>query len=137
VWHESALDGIRSIARDAAAEADHAEERYLHVDKKICQIDDGIQGLKQRSELQHIGECVGLVNISKELNLALEERRLEVLKWLLRTDALAFHNSEYARHETGTGLWFLQRKEYTEWRVTPNSFLWLYGKSGSGKTVLL
>lgn len=39
------------------------------------------------------------------------------------------------RHE-GTGVWFIESKKFAKWRTKPNSFLWLHGKPGSGKSVL-
>jgi hypothetical protein len=36
----------------------------------------------------------------------------------------------------GTGVWFLQGSEFARWKLEPNSFLWLRGLPGSGKTVL-
>lgn len=39
------------------------------------------------------------------------------------------------RH-TGTGTWFVKREEFATWKTKSSSFLWLYGKPGSGKSVL-
>lgn len=36
----------------------------------------------------------------------------------------------------GTGVWFESRSEFTQWKYTPNSLLWLSGNSGCGKSVL-
>ena len=44
------------------------------------------------------------------------------------------------KHEEGTaetGLAFLEREKYRDWKTGYTSFLWVYGKSGTGKTVLL
>ncbi|KAI9776530.1 MAG: hypothetical protein M1839_009511 [Geoglossum umbratile] len=49
-----------------------------------------------------------------------------------RSDLLA----AVEKHEPLTGNWVFERKEFTEWRQTPNSFLWLYGIPGCGKTIL-
>ncbi|CAI7588667.1 unnamed protein product [Penicillium pancosmium] len=40
------------------------------------------------------------------------------------------------RHK-GTGEWFLQSDSFKNWLSTPNSFLWLHGLPGCGKSVLL
>ncbi|KAK8186909.1 ankyrin repeat-containing domain protein [Phyllosticta capitalensis] len=49
-------------------------------------------------------------------------------------------NHEFASHKrhSGTGQWLLQRSEYLKWKSCrdSNSFLWLRGKLGSGKTIL-
>ncbi|KAI1383412.1 ankyrin repeat-containing domain protein [Hypoxylon trugodes] len=36
----------------------------------------------------------------------------------------------------GTGVWFLKSPKYLEWKTTNNSFLWLNGIPGCGKTIL-
>jgi phosphatidylglycerophosphatase A len=36
----------------------------------------------------------------------------------------------------GTGNWFLNSTEFTSWKTNLGSFLWLYGKPGSGKSIL-
>jgi hypothetical protein len=37
----------------------------------------------------------------------------------------------------GTGRWFLQTAEYLQWRDQPSNLLWLTGRSGAGKSVLM
>lgn len=39
------------------------------------------------------------------------------------------------RHK-GTGMWFIISKEFVDWKINRGSFLWLYGKPGSGKSIL-
>lgn len=36
----------------------------------------------------------------------------------------------------GSGQWFLQSAEYSRWKEERNSFIWLHGAPGNGKTVL-
>jgi len=50
---------------------------------------------------------------------------------------LTNHAMEHIERTPKTGLAFLQTTEYRDWKTGPASFLWLYGKSGTGKTVLL
>lgn len=44
-------------------------------------------------------------------------------------------NALEKRHE-GTGLWLIDSHAFLDWRNRSNSFLWLHGIPGSGKTVL-
>jgi hypothetical protein len=37
----------------------------------------------------------------------------------------------------GTGRWFLDHERYNQWLSEPSSFLWLCGRPGSGKSVLM
>lgn len=38
--------------------------------------------------------------------------------------------------QKGSGLWFIQGQQFQEWKNTQQSFLWLHGIPGCGKTVL-
>lgn len=58
------------------------------------------------------------------------------MKWLASTDPLINQIAARAKHEAHTGNWFIQGSECQEWRDTPNSFLWLHGIPGCGKSVL-
>ncbi len=62
--------------------------------------------------------------------------RRDVLAWLSTTDPSINHSEQRRKHRPTTGDWFLQGQELAEWRQAPNSFIWLHGTSGSGKTVL-
>ena len=83
-----------------------------------------------------------------------EERR-NILRWILGTSTVpqANYNAASKKHLNNTTTWLLHGRQFSEWRKTPNSFLWLVGKgvfqvhpnefsfqlrflAGSGKTVL-
>ncbi|KAJ7224555.1 hypothetical protein GGX14DRAFT_335748, partial [Mycena pura] len=58
-------------------------------------------------------------------------------KWLNPANVGASDRDAAAQRHPGTGLWLLEEcAEFREWMHAPNSFLWLHGISGSGKTVL-
>lgn len=40
------------------------------------------------------------------------------------------------QHCEETGRWFLESSAFSDWKSKPNSFLWLYGIPGCGKTIL-
>lgn len=62
--------------------------------------------------------------------------RKDIIAWLSMTDPSINHSEQRRRCRATTGEWFVQGQELSEWRQSPNSFLWLYGTSGCGKTVL-
>ncbi|KAJ7609590.1 hypothetical protein DFH06DRAFT_1308876 [Mycena polygramma] len=63
--------------------------------------------------------------------------RQNLKEWLKPTNVGASHRSAAAARHPGSGLWLLEEStQFREWMYSPNSFLWLYGISGSGKTVL-
>ena len=66
-----------------------------------------------------------------------EAVRKEVIQWLSTTDPSTNHLEQRRKHKPTTGDWFLQGQEFSEWQKTPNSFIWLHGKSGCGKSVLV
>lgn len=56
--------------------------------------------------------------------------------WLQAPDASVNHNSVYAKHHPKTGQWFIHSHQFANWLVERNSFLWLNGFAGCGKSVL-
>ena len=63
-------------------------------------------------------------------------RKKEILDWLAAPDpSTNYQNACRSRH-AATGSWFLEGKEFSQWKMDANSLLWLHGKAGCGKTVL-
>ncbi|KAJ7605972.1 hypothetical protein DFH06DRAFT_1252145 [Mycena polygramma] len=63
--------------------------------------------------------------------------RQNLKEWLKPANVGASHRSAAAARHPGSGLWLLEESaQFREWMYSSNSFLWLYGISGSGKTVL-
>ncbi|KAK1654137.1 pfs domain-containing protein, partial [Colletotrichum phormii] len=60
----------------------------------------------------------------------------QIHSWLAPPDASDDFNEAAGYHHEGTGQWFLDSKEYSKWKSTASSSLWLYGRPGCGKTVL-
>ncbi|KAJ5623881.1 NACHT nucleoside triphosphatase, partial [Penicillium lagena] len=56
--------------------------------------------------------------------------------WLLPPDASLNHNVACAKRHQSTGLWFVNGHHFANWLVERNSFLWLNGFAGCGKSVL-
>lgn len=59
-----------------------------------------------------------------------------IRSWLNAPDATISHNSMCAKRRADTGLWFINGQHYHEWLDRDNSFLWLNGFAGCGKSVL-
>lgn len=85
------------------------------------------------------------VNLSNDVTLDVYEhvksiksadRKKEILNWLRAPDpSTSYRNACRSRH-AATGSWFLEGMDFSQWKVDANSFLWLHGKAGCGKTVL-
>lgn len=56
--------------------------------------------------------------------------------WLKAPDATIDHNAACAKRHSGTGTWLVKSSTFTTWLTEENSFLWLNGFAGSGKSVL-
>jgi len=68
--------------------------------------------------------------------LELEQRREKIERWLSPPDPSTNYNKALQQRQEGTGLWFLQSDTFAKWKTQQNSFLWLYGIPGCGKTIL-
>jgi hypothetical protein len=60
----------------------------------------------------------------------------KLTKWLSAPDASTTYNRAIQQRYPGTGVWFQTSKTFEDWRVGKNTFLWLHGLVGCGKTVL-
>lgn len=61
---------------------------------------------------------------------------MKIRKWLSAPDPSANYRSGLRIRQADTGSWFLESEQYTHWKVSSSSFLWLFGIPGCGKTIL-
>ncbi|EXA34184.1 hypothetical protein FOVG_14620 [Fusarium oxysporum f. sp. pisi HDV247] len=59
-----------------------------------------------------------------------------ISRWLNPADPSVDHNKAREACHSGTGQWLLNNPQYLHWKFHMNSFLWLNGNSGRGKTIL-
>ena len=69
-------------------------------------------------------------------SLEIERDATRLTQWLAAPDPSLNHNAARKKWQPTTGEWFTDSKDFTQWKTVPNSFLWLHGIPGSGKTVL-
>jgi Cdc6-like AAA superfamily ATPase len=75
--------------------------------------------------------------ISRDVkDVVFTQKQQEIFRWLSPSDPSTNYNKALAQRQKGTGLWFLQASPFHQWQTGHNSFLWLYGIPGSGKTIL-
>ncbi|KAK1242542.1 hypothetical protein MKX08_005354 [Trichoderma sp. CBMAI-0020] len=61
----------------------------------------------------------------------------DLMQWLSNVDPSPIYNSALNRHEAGTSEWLLRSNgNFSTWINNSNSFIWLHGKAGSGKSIL-
>lgn len=69
-------------------------------------------------------------------DLGYEQRCEKIERWLSPPDPSTNYNKALQQRHEGSGLWFLHGGAFAKWRIRRNSFLWLYGIPGCGKTIL-
>ncbi|KAN0115502.1 hypothetical protein V8E51_005046 [Hyaloscypha variabilis] len=66
-----------------------------------------------------------------------DTHREALIKWLSTLDPSINYNSAREKHQPETGKWLTEESaDFKNWESAPNSFIWLNGKAGSGKTIL-
>ncbi|TVY80393.1 hypothetical protein LSUE1_G004399 [Lachnellula suecica] len=66
-----------------------------------------------------------------------DKERTSLLQWLSSIDSSKLYNSGLDRVRAGTGEWLLTgNPTFEKWKVARNSFIWLNGKAGCGKSIL-
>jgi Cdc6-like AAA superfamily ATPase len=68
--------------------------------------------------------------------LGFKQSQGQIERWLSPPDPSTNYNKARQQRQEGSGLWFLQIDAFTKWKTRRNSFLWLYGIPGCGKTIL-
>jgi hypothetical protein len=87
--------------------------------KSQFQIQDGI------SEVKSLVERINASQVSSTIRC-----------WFMAPDASPNHNATCAKSHPSTGLWFVNGCQFRTWLEEHNSFLWLNGFAGCGKSVL-
>jgi hypothetical protein len=64
------------------------------------------------------------------------QKHAEIYHWLSPSDPSTNFNKALQQRQEGTGLWLLQSSPFIKWHSQQNSFLWLHGIPGCGKTIL-
>jgi hypothetical protein len=87
----------------------------------ICQIvSDTLQGLERQDA--SISELRGWIS--------------NLRGWLDAPNAQENQYLSRKKHHASTGDWFINGDDFCKWLKTPNSFLWIHGVPGSGKSIL-
>ena len=106
------------------------EETLGHFDAlqvQLSRIEDGLDQFKENDQ----------TNLGAPQGDYEEYERLKVLQWLSPIPFHRHHRTVYDEVLQGTGSWFLQDSEYTQWKDSDHSaMLWLHGIPGSGKSKL-
>ncbi|RMZ86570.1 hypothetical protein DV736_g6204, partial [Chaetothyriales sp. CBS 134916] len=89
----------------------------------------------QLKEHQNTQDDIEAVNAIVK-NLQARSVSVELRQWLGAPDTTVNFNVAVDKRHASTGQWLVQGPAYTTWLQQDNSFLWLYGFAGCGKSVL-
>ncbi|KAJ5711956.1 NACHT nucleoside triphosphatase [Penicillium malachiteum] len=91
-----------------------------------------IPQIKTQTQIQvDLSEIKSLVERTNASQISATIRR-----WLMAPDASLNHNAACAKSHPRTGQWFVNGYQFRSWLKEPNSFLWMNGFAGYGKSVL-
>ncbi|KAE9400723.1 hypothetical protein BT96DRAFT_1018549, partial [Gymnopus androsaceus JB14] len=94
---------------------------------------------------KHCKECRGLAKNREEEHwnqdgpqrMPVDEHELvELIEWMSPVNVSQSLDFFLGKKTAETGGWFLEGNKFNEWKNAPNSFLWLQGHVGAGKSVL-
>ncbi|KAL6808340.1 pfs domain-containing protein [Trichoderma sp. SZMC 28015] len=121
----------------AATAAAFAKELLDTIDWKDVESAPSIE-----EAIKHIShEVAQMVESSKQTHIVVQtlekSNRLQKLReWLSPPDPSENYNNGIKQRHGDSGQWFLRSRQYSSWKSQRNSFLWLQGIPGCGKTVL-
>lgn len=94
-----------------------------------------IQDLIQYQDDRRKGEKVDKVREIMDLVRA-DQVQLIIHQWFKAPDATTNFEAACDKRHKNTGLWLANGPAFATWLKKPDSFLWLYGSAGTGKSVL-
>ncbi|KAK4155947.1 ankyrin repeat-containing domain protein [Chaetomidium leptoderma] len=108
------------------------------LDEDIDEICTNLTLALQVLQQQDIGIVRDEVQITNALLELIQASQVsdDIRNWLRAPDASINYNEACKKKHTGTGLWFVGGSKFNTWLTTANSFLWLHGSAGCGKSVL-
>jgi hypothetical protein len=139
-FEENPANGMRAAARTATRRL-----AYPFRQSTLQKLDEDIDEIvSHRSLALQVLEQKGVGNVQDDiedvkslLNLVRAAQvSSNIRQWLKAPDASINYNEACKKKHPGTGLWFVRAPCFSTWLVEPNSFLWLNGFAGCGKSVL-
>ncbi|KAK0380335.1 vegetative incompatibility protein HET-E-1 [Colletotrichum limetticola] len=133
---DGARAAIKGVVRRLAYPFRESTLLKLHedIDYLISQLSLALSLLQQQTidlvqdEIENTNAILNLIRTSQVSS--------EIRTWLNAPDATFNFTEACSKKHPGTGTWFVNGPEFTRWLEGSNSFLWLKGFAGCGKTVL-
>jgi ankyrin repeat domain-containing protein 50 len=132
--------GIRAAARTAARRVAYPFRQSTlqkldeDVEDVIAHLSLALQVLQQKD----IGSARDDIEDTKALLDLVRADQISsaVRDWLRAPDAFINYNEAFKKRHPATGLWLVEGSAFSAWLTERNSFLWLNGFAGCGKSVL-
>ncbi|KIK60096.1 hypothetical protein GYMLUDRAFT_612140 [Collybiopsis luxurians FD-317 M1] len=112
-------------------------------EKEVQEALQRLDKLTNRESLMKIAEIhnkvydIGTKVDNIETKIVVMQMDEQSKKWLSPPDVYQHHYTIYKEQHKGTGAWlFKPNSKFSQWKQGKSSFLWIYGKPGSGKSVL-
>ncbi|KAF7535702.1 hypothetical protein G7054_g5189 [Neopestalotiopsis clavispora] len=127
VWQGYAAMAAAAYAKDLLQKI---APRKLEAERKLIEVFSSV-----KEKLDEISTVVE--DTQSDLRSKKEGKyRDNVTRWLAAPDVSSNLNRATEARHSGSGQRLINNQAYQEWKTQPNSFLWLHGIPGCGKTVL-
>ena len=132
--------GIKAVVKVAGRQA-----IYPFRQSTLQKLDEDISEIRANLafalEILQLNDYQSLQDDMTEMKILLESIRANQIssylcEWLHAPDAFSDYNAACAKKHPGTGTWLIKNPKFSRWLAEENSFLWLHGFAGSGKSVL-
>ncbi|KAF8492082.1 hypothetical protein F5888DRAFT_1909336 [Russula emetica] len=121
-------DKVKAVDDKLVAVIDGAQYIFNQLSKTV-QLLTRLDGKEARGVIQQTADDVDQVKRN--------QLRHDLRRWLSPPDPSTNHNIACNAHHEGTATWFFRGSIYQDWKSTSSEpLLWIYGKPGSGKTIL-
>jgi hypothetical protein len=139
-FDKASINGIKGTIKVAGRRAAYPfrQSTLQKLDEDISEIRDNLLlalDVLQLRDHQKTQDDVTELKLLPELVRA-SQISSTIRDWLKAPDATVNHNAACAKRYPGTGMWFVKGPIFATWLTQDNSFLWLNGFAGCGKSVL-
>lgn len=131
---------IKAVARTAGRRLAYPfrQSTLQKLDEDVDEICANLNLTLQVLQQKEIGNVLDDIEDTKALVELIRASQVssDIRAWFKAPDASINYNEACKKKHPGTGLWFIKTAAFSTWLNLPNSFLWLNGFAGCGKSVL-
>ncbi|UKZ54630.1 hypothetical protein TrVGV298_008440 [Trichoderma virens] len=117
----------------AAIAAAFAKEFLQIIPPAVIEKEPSVGDVLNKVHEEIVATRTGVAQLKSKLD---RDEDKEILDWLTSMDYGPLQSNHLKTHQSGTGQWFLDLKEFQHWITGNNHILFCHGIPGSGKTIL-